>query len=393
VIKVSAPESAGMSGRRLNEIGTVMQRFVEQGKVAGIATLVARQDKVVHFGCTGYLDVTANKTIEPDSLFRIYSLTKPITSVAALMLYEEGCFGLDDPVSEWIPGFSRLSVMGDSARRDAEMVDLERDITIWHLLTHTAGLGYGFNREPIERLYRDAKILSPLVTLQHSLPELIQAIVKLPLCAQPGDTWHYSVAHDVLGYLIGEISGKRFDVFLQERIFEPLGMKDTSFYVPEEKRGRFGPLYGASEEGGLSIVDDVATSPFVRPDVVPSGGVGLVSSMSDYFRFLVMLAHGGELEGVRLLQQDTVTAMLTNQLSGPAYPVRFNDEPWRGMGFGLGVGVKVEGKPRVGWIGISGTTAWIYPGDEMIVIAMPQVFFDWEAADTLLRMARDAIAA
>jgi CubicO group peptidase (beta-lactamase class C family) len=169
-------------------------------------------------------------------------------------------------------------------------------------------------------------------------------------------------------------------------------MPDTSFYVPQGKLERFGPLYSAPDANGLSVLDDVTTSPYVRPDVVPSGGAGLVSSMPDYLRFMLMLANGGELDGVRLLKRSTVTAMTTNQLVGPTFPVRFNNEPWAGMGYGLGVGVQVTEVPQFGWIGVSGTTAWIYPREEMIVIAMPQALFNWEASDTLLRMAHEALA-
>jgi CubicO group peptidase (beta-lactamase class C family) len=169
-------------------------------------------------------------------------------------------------------------------------------------------------------------------------------------------------------------------------------MQDTSFYVPQEKLERFGPLYSAPDENGLSVLDDVTTSPYSRPEAVPSGGVGLVSSMPDYFRFILMLANGGELDGVRLLKPDTVTAMTTNQLTGPTFPIRSSSGPWPGMGFGFGIGVQVTDAPRVGWVGISGTTAWIYPREEMIVIAMPQALFNWEASNTLLRMAQETIA-
>ncbi len=392
MIETIAPESVGMSSGRLSDMHTAMQAFIDQGKLAGIATLIARRGQVVHFGCYGKLDLAANKPIQPDSLFRIYSLTKPITSVAALILYEEGHFNLNDPVSKWIPEFSNFKVLQESASADIELGVLTKEITFWHLLTHTSGLGYGINTEPIEEIYRESKILSPILTLQFPLPKIIQKVSELPLAAQPGTTWHYSLSHDVLGYLIELISGKPFDVFLREHIFEPLGMQDTSFYVPQGKLERLGPLYGAPDENGLSILDDVITSPFVRPEAVPSGGAGLVSSMPDYLRFMLMLANGGELDGVRVLKQSTVTAMTTNQLTGSTFPVRFNNEPLPGMGFGFGIGVQVTDEPQVGWNGVSGTTAWIYPREEMIVIAMPQALFNWEASDTLLRIAREAIA-
>ena len=397
MIKINAPESVGMSSSRLNEIDVAMQSFIDEGKLAGISTLIARRGKVVHLGCYGKLDLAANKPVQADSLFRIASLTKPITCVATLMLCEEGHFKLDDPVSKWIPEFKNFKVMQDNTNINSELADLETEITFWHLLTHTSGLAYGWNREPqeqlepIEDIYYNAKISRPL-GLQLPLPEMIQKIAELPLAAQPGATWRYSLAHDVLGYLIGLISGKPFEAFLHERIFKPLGMPDTGFYVPQDKLDRFGPFYRATEENGLSVLDDLAASPYIRPDKVPSGGGGLISSIVDYSRFMLMLANGGELDGVRLLQQDTVTAMTTNQLTGPTFPVRFGSEPWPDMGYGLGVGVLVTDAPQVGWIGISGTSAWIFPSEEMIVIAMPQVFLNWEASDHLEKIAREAIS-
>lgn len=392
MIETITPERVGMSSGRLKGVHATMQAFVDQDKLAGIATLIARRGKVVHFECYGKLDLATNKPIQPNSLFRIYSLTKPVTAVAALVLYEEGRLHFDDPVSKWIPEFKNFKILSTSA--DTVSGALEKEITFWHLLTHTAGLGYGFSvepTEPIEVIYRDAKIISPTLILQSPLSEIVKEIARLPLVAQPGSTWHYSLAYDVLGYLIGLISGKSFDMFLRERIFEPLGMNDTGFYVPPEKLERFGPLYGATDAKGLSVLDAVTTSPFVRPEAVPSGGGGLVSSMPDYLRFMLMLAKGGELEGVRVLKRSAVNAMTTNQLTGPTFPVRFNNEPWVGMGYGLGVGVQVTDEPRFGWIGVSGTTAWSYPREELIVIAMPQALFNWEASDTLLRMACEAI--
>lgn len=392
MIETIAPESVGLSAGRLKDIHATMQAFVDQGKLAGLATLIARHGRVAHFECYGKLDLAANKPVQPNSLFRIYSLTKPVTAVAALMLYEEGRLHLDEPVSNWIPEFKNFTILPTISNIEPGI--LAKDITFWHLLTHTAGLGYGFSAEPtepIEVLYRDAKLVNSTLILQMPLLEMIQKVTGLPLVAQPGATWHYSLAYDVLGYLIGLMSGKPFEVFVRERIFEPLGMNDTGFYVPPEKLERFGPLYSAPNANGLSVLDDMATSPFVRPEVVPSGGAGLVSSMPDYLRFMLMLANGGELEGVRVLKRSTVNAMTTNQLTGPTFPVRFNNEPWAGMGYGLGVGVQVTDEPRFGWIGVSGTTAWVYPRAELIVIAMPQALFNWDASDTLLSMAHEAI--
>jgi len=232
-------------------------------------------------------------------------------------------------------------------------------------------------------------MINPIAVLQLPLQEIIQKLTKLPLATQPGTRFRYSLAYDVLGYLVGLISGKPFNVFLRERIFEPLGMHDTSFVVPQGKIERFGPLYSAPGENGLSVIDDVTTSAHIRPDKVLSGGGGLVSSMPDYLRFMLMLANGGELDGVRILKPDTVTAMTTNQLGSNMGGPHFGAQQ---QGYGLGVGVSVAGAPRFGWLGISGTMAWFYPRKEMLVMAMPQAYFNWEASDTLLRMAREAIA-
>jgi CubicO group peptidase (beta-lactamase class C family) len=390
----TTPESVGVSSNRLRDIDTAMQGFVDQGKIAGIATLIARRNKIVHLGCFGKLDLATNRPIQPDSLFRLYSLTKPITSVAALMLHDDGCFQLDDPISTWLPEFSRFTVLPDSTSAHGGMQPLETEMSFRHLLTHTAGLGYGKDREPtklIEQLYRDANLMTPLLTLQAPLPEIARKVAQLPLLAQPGTGWFYSLAHDVLGYLIELVSGKPFATFLHERLFGPLGMNDTSFFVPHDKLARFGPLYSSSEEQTLAVVDDVPTSPFVRPDVVPGGGAGLVSSLPDVFRFMLMLANGGTVDGVRVLKPDTVAAMTTNQLTGATSPGRFEEPWWPGMGYGLGIGVDTADVPRVGWIGMSGTSAWIYPREEMIVIALPQALSDWEASDTLINIAREAI--
>jgi len=392
---IHTPESVGISASHLNEIEATMQAFVDQNKIAGITTLISRYGKVAHHGCYGKLDLALNKPIQTDSLFRIYSLTKPITAVAALMLHEEGHFNLDDPVSKWIPEFKNFKVKQDNTNINSELVDLEKEITFRHLLTHTSGLGYGYNQnptDPIGEIYRDAKMFNSIAVLQLPLQEFIQKVVELPLAAQPGTVFRYSLAYDVLGYLIGLISGKPFEVFLRERIFEPLGMHDTGFYVPQGKLERFGPLYSGPSENGLSVLDEVTASSFIRPDKVPSGGGGLVSSISDYYRFMLMLANGGELDGVRLLKPDTVTTMTTNHLAGPTF-----HPTWPGMGYGLGVGVQLIDAPErlrgaFGWVGISGTAAWIHPGEEMITIDMPQALFYFDASTALLIMAREIIA-
>ncbi|HMD81090.1 MAG TPA: serine hydrolase domain-containing protein [Anaerolineales bacterium] len=389
MMELVAPESVGIASERLAAIDAAMQAYIDQGRFAGISTLIACKGKVIHFGRYGKLDISRAAPIQADSLFRIYSLTKPIISVAALMLYEDGLFDLDQPVYKWIPEFKNFRVWQESYSINGATSALETDITFRHLFTHTAGLGYGWGEptDPVDKIYQEAQLINWTdLRLHYPLSELVRRVSALPLRTQPGAMWHYSLSHDVIGYLIETISGKTCETFLRERLFNPLGMFDTSFFVPPEKLARFGPLYSYSEQDGLTVFDEVATSPFVRADVIPSGGGGLVSSMPDYYRFMSMLANGGTLDGVRVLKQSTVTMMTTNQLSDSAFPVRF-DDPWPGMGYGLGIGVQTLESRQVGWIGISGTTAWWYPQEEMIVIALPQALFNWEASDRLLGMA------
>jgi CubicO group peptidase (beta-lactamase class C family) len=401
MIEINTPESVGMSSSRVNEIDTAMQALVDQGKYAGFAALIARRGKVVHFGCYGQRDLAANRPVQPDTIFRIYSLTKPITAVASLMLVEEGRFKLDDPVAHWIPAFKNLRVFAQNARGEVELRALETELTFWHLLTHTSGLCYGFFTDtPVETMYKEAKLLSPIHLPRVPLPDLVTKIAALPLAFQPGAAWHYSLAHDVLGYLIEVISGQPFAVFLRERIFEPLGMYDTGFFVPLKKLDRFGPLYSAPEDDGLSIIDDVIGSQFVHSEVIPSGGGGLVSTMSDCLRFLLALANDGAFDDVRLLKSSTVKTMTTNQLTGPTFPIRFNDDEWSGMGFGLGLGVEVDdntqdGMPPgvFGWIGVPGNAGWVNPHDEMLILVMANSFHYHEAGVTLRKMAYEAIRA
>jgi CubicO group peptidase (beta-lactamase class C family) len=388
MIELVPPESVGIPSERLAAIEAAMQAYIDQGKFAGISTLIACKGNVIHFGCYGEIDIGRGVPVQADSLFRIYSLTKPITSVGALILFEEGHFQLDEPVHKWIPEFKNFQVWQEGEGREGATSALETDITFWHLLTHTSGLGYGFGEptDPVDKIYQEAGLMRPPTWMfNYPLPELVQRVSTLPLIAQPGAKWHYGLSHDVLGYLIELISGKTCEAFLRERLFTPLGMIDTGFFVPPEKLARFGPWYSYSEESGLTILDEVATSPFIRPDVIPAGGGGLVSTMPDYYRFMSMLANGGILDGVRLLKQSTVTMMTTNQLRGSAFPV-FDGE-WPGMGYGLGIGVQTLEPRQVGWIGLSGTTAWWYPQEEMIVIALPQAWLNWEASDRLLGMA------
>lgn len=371
-IPIVPPEEVGLSPERLERINTAMQGYVDQDKLAGIITAVARSGKVAHFGCFGMMHKEAEKPMNPDTIFRIYSMTKPIASVAIMMLHEEGHFHLTDPVSKFIPEFKNLKVFVKQTDSGNEVTDLEREMEIWHLLTHTSGLTYGFDPNfPVDKMYQKAEILG-----SENLKEMIQKLGKLPLVCQPGSKWIYSVSTDVIGYLVEVISGQPFDVFLKERIFEPLGMKDTGFHVPEDKRDRFAANYSPVKDGSIKVFDDPATSRFAKPATRFSGGGGLVSTTADYMRFAQMMLNEGELDGVRLLGRKTVKLMTMNHLPENTYPFET-----QASGFGLGVSVvndvalsrSARSKGSFGWGGAAGTRFWIDPAEEIIGILMIQI--------------------
>lgn len=374
-----AAKNRGMLSNGRRDLDEAMQTFVDQGKVAGLATLIARRGHIMHQGCYGKLNLATGSPIAWNSLFRLSSLTKPITSVAALLLHEKGYFDLHDPISKWIPEFKNLKVLKSVDDTTFERADLAREISFWHLLTHTAGLSYGFEPgDPLAGLYREAGFFSPLITLQVTLPELIRKLVQLPLANQPGEVFRYSLSYDVLTYLIELISGKPFDTYLREQVLKPLGMDDTGFFVTADQLHRFGPLYNGPSPDGIVPLEEPSESPFVRPDSVCSGGGGLVSTVPDHFRFFSMLLNGGELDGARLLKTETVKQMIGHQVRIPF---------WQGMGYGLGVGVQIEDQrpdgfpPGVfGWSGGSGVEVWADPQTQWIIMIMYQAFAYQEPA-------------
>ncbi len=377
-LPTASPEEVGLSSERLKRIGAVMQSYVDQGKLAGLITMVARRGKVVHFERFGMMDREAGKPIWADTIFRIYSMTKPITSAAIMMLYEEGHFQLDDPVSKFIPEFGKMRVFTYASADGSNIVTTapEREATIRDLLRHTSGLTYGSSKEPVDVMYNEAKVIDYDTTLK----EMVRKLGTLPLRNHPGREWHYSVSMDVLGYLVEVISGMAFDAFLEKRIFKPLGMKDTNFYVPKEKHSRFAATYGPDGEGGIKLIDPPASSRFAKPVKLLSGGGGLVSTASDYMRFLQMLLNGGELDGVRLLGTKTVELMTANHLPEEMIPILGGTRAFKGYGFGLGVRVMVHvsqaevlgSKGEYGWIGAASTYFLIDPKEEMIGIVMTQ---------------------
>ncbi|UCC85843.1 MAG: beta-lactamase family protein [Anaerolineales bacterium] len=395
-MNIVTSEEVGLSSTRLEHLRTAAQGYVDRGELAGLITLVARHGQVAHLECHGLMDIEADKPMQPNTIFRIYSMTKPIACFALMMLVEEGLIALNEPVAKFIPEFKELKVFVRTTETGVELADVEREMTIWHLLTHTSGLSYdAVISTPVEEMYREAELFDELRVLQVSLQDMIRILIELPLGFQPGSEFRYSVAHDVIGYLVSLVSDSPFDTFLEERIFSPLGMVDTGFYVPREKLDRFAAMYSAPGDDGIRLLDAPATSPFSRPDRVPSGGVGLVSTASDYFRFAQMLLNGGELEGVRLLSRETVLMMTTNQLPDEQVPI-FS---WSGMGYGLGLGVHV-GPDRTRdlgsrgtflWLGHAGTNFWVDPNEALIGLIMPQALHYHDYLGPLRELTNQAI--
>lgn len=371
-----APQKQGFCPERLGRIRQVMGGYVDEGKLAGIATLIARRGEIVHLDTVGWADIETQKPLAEDAIYRIYSMSKPITIVAALMLWEEGRFLLDDEVSRYIPELGEMQVLRGMQDGKPVLSPPKSPMTIRHLMTHTAGMTYGMFApdSPGEQMYRESGLLRP----DHTLDDMIQILKGLPLLFDPGTRWLYSVSIDVIGRLVEVVSGMPLDAFFQERIFGPLGMADTGFYVPPEALDRLADFYTIGEGGRLTPVGARAGRDYTRPEPFLSGGGGLVSSILDYARFAQMLANGGELDGVRLLAPRTVVLMGSNHL--PASIGAYGDPPHAGHGFGLGVRVlldpaaagQLDAPGSFGWSGYAGTDYWVDPANEMLGIIMMQ---------------------
>ena len=391
----AAPESVGMSAARLARITAMTQRYVDEKKLAGVITLVARRGKIVHFEAVGQRGADDPRPLEKDALFRIYSMSKPITAVAAMMLYEEGKFQLYDPVTKFVPELANLDVL-----KDGELTPAENEMNMLHLLTHTGGLSYGFNpNDPVDQRYRAAQPFAA-----ENLDGFAERLGELPLAFEPGARWHYSVAVDVTGLVVERLSGMSFDAFLKQRIFEPLGMDDTFFNVPADKTERFLPnhRWNAAEEQLVQLGEE-AFANYANATLF-SGGGGLVSTTMDYLRFAEMVRRGGELDGERLLSPKTVEFMTANHLGAAIEGGGSGEQPFRsaarGFGFGLGWGVVTDPiEARVlgsagehNWGGAAGTVFWIDPVEEMVVIGMIQLMGSpWPLRPELKVLANQAI--
>ena len=384
-----APEQVGLSAARLDRVGKWMHRWVDSGRLAGMVTVVMRRGELAFAETAGKADLERNRPMRPDSIFRIYSMTKPLTSTAIMMLYEEGRFQLDDPISKFIPGFANPRVYAGGSRGKIDSVPAEREINFRDLLTHTSGLTYGFmESNPVDALYR-AKDGVDFQTADTSLKQVVEKLATFPLIAQPGKAWNYSVATDVLGYLVEVISGQPFQVYLKDKVLNPLGMVDTDFHVPADKHERFAANYqagpsNANGAGKLELIDDPSKSRYLNPRKVNSGGGGLVSTASDYLRFCKFMLSKGELDGVRLLGRKTVELMTMNHLKGDMADMgmpRFSESTYYGIGFGLGFSVMIDpakahilGTPgEYAWGGAASTAFWCDPQEDMAVVMLTQL--------------------
>ena len=408
------PEAAGMSSARLARLDEVMKRrYVDSGYLPGMLTYIYRKGQLVHTWLCGHMDIERAKPMREDAIFRIYSMSKPITAVALMMLVEEGLIGLDDTVDSHIPSWKGLGVYstgGPSLLAEAPPSFITtatlRPMKIIDLLTHTSGLTYGFMmRTAVDAAYRKAKVTDRQTP--GGLQQMIDQLAQIPLDFSPGTAWNYSVSIDVLGYLVEKLSDMRFGEFLRNRLLEPLGMTDTAFYVPSDKADRFTSCYQPETEGrGLKLQDDARESTYATPPILESGGGGLVSTAHDYLRFCRMMLNGGTLDGVQILSPKTVALFSLNylpdgrEIADMTFPGMFSESGYSGVGFSLGCGVNVNvAKTRLPgslgeyfWGGAAATAFWIDPKEELSVVFMTQVIGS-EARLTLRRDLRTLVYA
>jgi CubicO group peptidase (beta-lactamase class C family) len=380
----ASPESVGFDADRLKRLDTTMAQAVAEGRVAGITTLLARHGKIVEFNTYGQANIATGQPMSKDAIFRIYSMTKPVTGVGMMILFEQGKWRLDDPVTLYVPEFNALKVMtGVDANGDVTVEEMKRPPTMRELMSHTAGFGYGLGTaNPVDRLFREKKVLA-----SHGLQQMIDRTAEIPLLFQPGTNWSYSIAANIQGYIIEKLSGESLGQFLDEHLFKPLKMNDTGFYVHPGEEGRLAAIYtGDWITGKLAVAKDLFGNPmpdYVTPPTIESGGGGLVSTTGDYARLCQMILNKGELDGVRILAPATVELMDTNVIpqdvlvsSNGTNAMPFNSA----VGFGLDVMVVnnarkaglLEGNGTMSWGGAAGTWFWIDPANDLVFVGMTQ---------------------
>lgn len=392
---MTKPETVGLSSARLQTLDRVMkEQYVETGLTPGLITQVCRKGEIVHTGMSGQMDMERNKAMREDAIFRIYSMTKPITAVALMMLVEEGKLGLEDDVHMHIPSWKNLGVyvtgvptLVPDGPPQLFAKPPKRRMKVVDLVTHTSGLTYGFmNRTTVDAEYRRLKVGD--FQTPGGLDTFIEQLSTLPLEFSPGDHWTYSVSIDVMGYLVQKLSSQSFGEFLHTRIFQPLGMNDTGFSVPANKMDRFCSCYMPGKTGKLVIQDDAGKSTYAEPPKLESGGGGLVSTTYDYMRFCRMMLNGGSLDGVQILSPKTVQMFSRNFLPGNALVSEmgaglgvFTESGYDGIGFSIGCGVTMDLSKTmlpgsVGeyfWGGAASTAFWIDPKEDLTVVFMTQV--------------------
>jgi len=420
----AAPERMGMSHERLARLDRLLDAHVDAGRIPGYQLLVARHGRLVHERVYGLRDREAGQPVTPDTIFRIYSMSKVVTGVAAMIALERGQFLLGDPLAKYLPAFASPRVLLDGADGSLRSAPAERAIAVLDLLRHTSGISYGFNAPPalgaqyvaaglvpgLRGLPDDTPLGPTPVEGDATLADMVERLGRLPLVIEPGSAWHYGINLDVLGRLIEVTSGQSFPEFLREQLFEPLDMRDTAFFVPEQKLERFAACYATTPEGGMRLIDAPASSEYREPPAMPGGGGGLVSTARDYLRMAMMLASSGELEGRRILSRKTVDLMLANHLPEAEFGrrplgssmARSFANGGAGVGFGLSGAVFVEpqltGVPAsagtFSWGGAASTFFWVDREEGLAVVFMTQLVLSetWPLRAELLRGVNAALS-
>jgi len=377
-----APDAAGFSAERLERISDHLTRnYIEPGKITGCQVAVARHGQTAYFRNFGLMDREREKPVADDTIFRIYSMTKPITSIALMQLYERGLFQLNDPIHRVIPSWREQKVYVSGEGENMELAAPVEPMTFRHLLSHTAGLSYGATNHPVDKLYRAHRVRRDQ---GETLTSFVDKLAHVPLHFQPGKRWLYSYATDVCGHLVEALSGQQLDAYLEEHIFTPLGMQDTAFHVSEDKQSRFAANYERGPDKALKLLDDPQRSPYLGEPEFFSGGGGLVGTTADYLRFCEMLRGNGKAGEARIIGSRTLALMTRNHLIGGDLSTMavgaFSETAYDGVGFGLGFAMTLDevatGAMGCGdyyWGGAASTIFWVDPVEDLVVVFMTQL--------------------